>query len=310
MNVRELFNGSPKYLRAQDFVEMDLKTPPYLIAPFFPTGGTCVLFGRGGSGKTQLALTMAGAILDGGFFLSKFKARRGRVVLVEVDTPPLVMQERLRKMSSRLDLGSLGLAMYDSAVDVVEEAQRLKGTKTPPEWVKAVRSQKPDLVIIDTLRQTHAMDENDSRAPSMVKSAWRQLLGSGPALLFIHHARKVPMEFRMEDDVQGARGSGAWLDDVDCQMQMIDKGGGNRVVKWTKHRTCPEYAVPAMTTIINPETLVVELADRPTVRALELLEVGLGKKEVAQHLVKEGICTKTVAYDRVKKLQEEILDKG
>jgi len=299
MNVRELFNGSPKFIHAQDFIGMDLKTPPLLIKPFFPTGGTVVLFGRGGSGKTQLALTMAAAIMEGGYFLSKFKARKGNVVLIEVDTPPLIMQDRLRHFAKHSSLSGLGLAMYDAGIDVVEEATKAKAINQLPEWVLSIRAQKPDLVIVDSLRKTHTLDENDSRAPSLVMNAWRYLLGSGTALLFIHHARKTPIEYTAADDDQGARGTGAWLDDVDAQMQMIKKGSNNRMVKWTKVRTCEEDAVPTMAVMIEPESLLVELQDKSFARALELAQVGLDEKEIVQHLVKEGLCKQTKAYETV-----------
>lgn len=298
MNIREMFNGSPKFLLAQDFIELDLKTPPFLIYPFLPTGGTGMIFGRGGSGKTQLALTMAAAIMDGTFFLSKFKARKGRVVLVEVDTPPLIMQGRLQKLVKHSSLKDLGLVMYDSSIDIVEESQKAKAAKRRPEWAETLVSTKPDLIIVDSLRTTHSMDENDSRVPSAVISAWRHLVGSGAALLFIHHARKMPMEFMGSSDEDGARGTGAWRDAVDFQMQMVQKKDNNRLVEWTKVRTCEERDVPAMAVMIEPESLTVELQDKAMSRAVELAGVSLDRKEIVQRLVVEGLCKQSVAYEK------------
>ena len=299
MNVRKLFNGSPKFLKAQDFVEMDLKTPPFLIKPFFPTGGTGVLFGRGGSGKTQLALSMAASVMEGGFFLARYKARKGSVVLIEVDTPPLIMKGRLEQMARTRSLNGLGLAMYDAGIDVVEEAKKARASGELPQWVKELRASKPDLVIVDSLRKTHTLDENDSRAPSLVINAWRYLLGSGPSILFIHHARKTPLEFSLMEDEQGARGSGAWLDDVDVQMQLISKGENNRLLRWTKVRTCEESDVPDMAVMIEPETLLVELQNKAMTRALELALVELEEGEIVKHLVAERLCGRTKAYETV-----------
>ena len=309
MDVRKLFNGSPKFLHTKEFANMELKTPPFLVAPFFPTGGTGVIFGRGGTGKTQLALSMAMAVSEGGYFLSKFKARKGKVVLIEVDTPPLIMQQRLKHLVNAHTLDNLGLVMYDAGIDVVEEEKEARGKKEKPEWVKSILAFRPDLVIVDSLRKSHKLDENDSRAPSLVINAWRYLLGSGPALLFIHHARKRPIEFMDADDDQGARGSGAWLDDMDVQMQLIKKGMNDRLLKWTKVRTCEEEELPPMAVMIDPESLLVELQDKATTRALELALVDLGKDEIVKLLVKEQLCKQTRANEIVEHIYAEVLHK-
>lgn len=261
-----------------------------LVKPFLPTGGTGILFGRGGTGKTQIALSLTKAILEGGFFLSRFRCRRGRVSYVQVDTPPQLFADRLHRLAATTEeRAGFQPVIYDTSIDSIAAAASPK----PPQWALDIRDHHPDLVIVDSLRKVNPLDENDNKTPSQILAAWRRLVGNRPAILFLHHANKQGWNEDVPDE-DLIRGASAWTDDMDLGMFLREKAG-KVTLSWTKHRSCEEPK--SMYVEMNKETLLMQSGDRARVRALALLGVGVEKAEAAKLLVTESLCSdKVTAY--------------
>jgi hypothetical protein len=74
-------------------------------------------------------------------------------------------------------------------------------------WFKTAMDQvKPDLVVIDVLREIHNADENDSTGMKMVGDRLVSLFGK-TALLLVHHMKKIPAEVSNPDPTTYGRGS-------------------------------------------------------------------------------------------------------
>lgn len=320
-DIHELFEKGPKAFDAKEFAEREFSTPPTVVHPFFPSGGVGIIFGEGGVGKTRLALHMAMAVRDGSFFLARFRCTKGIVGLVEVDTAPSTVQDMLRKMAGLAkkegektggyyDLSGMPIALHDRAVDAIalSDAIRREGDEARPAWLEPVRTAKCSLVIVDSYRKTHRLDENDNRTPSAVIGAWRTLLGSKPALLFIHHARKdAPGFMTTRGASSSSRGASALIDDNDWSAHLYKEVGQGKetklkVLEWTKARVPGEDQMPKVLLDYDERTGLLMISDRARHRALELAEVGLERNEIVKHLVLEQVCTQGAAY----KLADEV----
>lgn len=179
--------------------------PMFLCEPLIPAAGIVLLHGPSESGKTQLALTLMKAIAEGTPFLGQFPCRQGKVLLVEVDTPDLIMQERVRRWPLAADNASRISLLTDTIGDIdVRALAQHQGNAE----LKAVQEFAPDLVVFDALRNIHQLDENDSRTTSIVYGACQRLFPRS-ALLFIHHDRKKDTQGIRHRDEE-ASGTGAW----------------------------------------------------------------------------------------------------
>lgn len=145
-----------------------------------------LLYGDPKVGKSFAALQLAEALQTGSSWLG-FPTRKSKVVYVQLDTPRNVWQTRIKDLLDKQAMSSLP-----------HFADRETLNAWPfdilnPEHLIMLREElqalQPDLVIMDTLRESHQADENDST--QMQEAIAALVAASQPAALcLISHARK------------------------------------------------------------------------------------------------------------------------
>lgn len=245
-----------------------------LIKPFMPAGGHCLLHGKRGLGKTQLAHTIALSVALGQPFLGEYEVAQDRVFYVQADMTQQLQQDRLRRI---IDAGvpatlPLRYMIFPGSFDCEAEAA------AEAAWVDDLRSYDPGLVIVDTLRKSHAREENASDSAVHVYSAWRHICGPRPTILYLHHDRKTS-ELPREDNSEEFRGSGAWLDEADLGMH-LRKGKAGPFLDWSKLRTCAEEAVKVTPLQIDADTLLMNPVDPVRSAVLAACASGAPKAQV------------------------------
>lgn len=207
-------------LSADEYLAQPRSPETWLIEPLLPTGGTMLLYGDPKVGKSyaaiQLALALSGACLD--WF--GFPVRNpGPVVYVQLDTPRSLWAERLDTLKAAgLPVERLFLADRETL-------------KTWPFNIlnddhfvllqAALLDINPLAVIIDTLRESHSGDENDSTAMQIVTS--RLVAATHPAaLVVVSHSRK-PSE-NGYDLINDNRGSSYATGAMDAICRFSKKG--------------------------------------------------------------------------------------
>jgi hypothetical protein len=241
-------------LHDREFVD-----PLMLVAPFMPLGGHCLLHGKRGLGKTQLAHTLAIDVALGLQFLGSFATLQGTVAYVQADMTPKLQQDRIRKLRAATGLRQ-GIALHyfneEGAYDCEQALER------GDDWIVKLRELEPVLVVVDTLRKSHSYDENVSNTPVAVYSHWRAIAGPRPAILYLHHDRKTNEWSVGGDRSEEFRGSGAWLDEADLGLHLCSSKAG-LYLEWSKLRTCgPQDVPPAVNLRIDPDSLLC-VADDP-----------------------------------------------
>ena len=161
-----------------------------------------LLYGDPKVGKSYAALQMAEALENGDHWLG-FSTRKSKVVYLQLDTPRNVWQDRIRQLIQK---GSL--------INMPHFADRELLNTWPfdilnPEHLIMLRDElqqlKPDLVIIDTLRESHGADENDST--EMQKAVAALVAATQPAAIcLISHSRKPSQDgdFSLMNDNRGS----------------------------------------------------------------------------------------------------------
>lgn len=247
-----------EFFRAGALHDASMPEPLFLVEPIIPFGGIVVLHGPKTAGKTQFALTLGVAVVNGTPFLNEYPCRRGPVVFIETDMTKKTLQSRVLTAPETRKLAFLHAEPFD--------VTRVARGPLPEPLVQA-QALAPLLVIVDSLRKTNLQDEIASSTPTLVYSAWKRLFPES-TLLFIHHDRKKPTnpDAYLHPE-EAARGTGAWLDDADTGLHLTrqreTKGGHLCTLAFSKCRTAEEP--PPMTLHMQEDTLLIE-PTKPTTR--------------------------------------------
>ena len=292
----------------EELCQQEFEKPLFLCDPLIPQSGIILLHGPSESGKTQVAMTLTKAILEGSSFLDQFPCRPGKVVLLEADTPMLAIQDRLRRFRKELLP-----ALRPNFKLLIDETKSLDITKlsiSPVEDVVLAQQFAPDLVIFDALRDLHPLDEIDSRTPRTVYGACRRLFPRA-ALLFIHHDRKKPTTgFRHPDEE--ASGSAAWRNasDVGLHLERFydHKEPFSHFATLRSSKTRWSERVAPVRMQMHDETLLVkptELSPSQLVAAWTREEPEIDERRIIARLLEDKKCSRATAYRVAKKAVSE-----
>lgn len=192
------------------------------IRGWIPACGLTMLYGESGVGKTFITLDMAACVACGMEWMG-CKVRQGVVVYLCGEGNYGL---RLRVAAWALDRGRTdldNLIISNRSIDI--------GAMTTSTIVKAVRDvtdKSVSMVIVDTLNNHMAGDENSARDTRMMVNACKEVIDTlGCAVVLNHHIGHG-------GDAKGrARGSSAWKASLDSSI-LVSKSGEVLAISSTK----------------------------------------------------------------------------
>jgi RecA-family ATPase len=204
-----------RILSGVDYLSQPSGPDTWLIKPLLPTSGAMLIYADPKAGKSYLALQLAQAIESGSSWLG-FPCRAGSVVYIQLDTPRNVWQDRIKtlvqagsmtQLPSFADRESLNTWPFNilQPDHLIMLREALKSVTRVNMSTGEDSLAPPDLVIIDTLRESHQGDENDSTEMQEVVAAL--VAATQPAaLLLISHSRKPSQDgdFSLMNDSRGS----------------------------------------------------------------------------------------------------------
>lgn len=164
--------------RGSEIAALNIKIA-WLIIGLIPEGAVTLFFGRGGIGKTTLAMQLLDAISRGAEIFGR-QATQRPVICVDFENSLAVLAERCR------NIGANNVLFLDSG-------------SNPPRLDRGECSQYLDLLeqypgavfVFDTLRSSQSGDENDSQAMTKVMDFLRRLRDAGATVIVLHHTPKA-----------------------------------------------------------------------------------------------------------------------
>lgn len=176
------------FVSGSDYLSLPRDPQPWVIKHLIPTSGLTNIFGKPKAGKSFAALGMAVAISTGATDWLGFPVHKsGPVAYLQVDTPRGEWAGRIARLQdNRLDISNIYFC--DMLMTPAYPFDILNGPQQ--EWLKKhLAIIEPVVVFIDTLREIHGVDENDS---TPMKNVISQLVAAclPAAIVLVSHSRK------------------------------------------------------------------------------------------------------------------------
>lgn len=197
----------------------------WIIQDLVPTSGRTLLYGRAKLGKSFLAIQLAAAVGDPTIedFMGFPIRMHGPVAYLQVDTPRGIWMDRLQQDFMPVGYSLQGLFWADTQTPDLPFPFNI--TFEGHRWLKeACASLEPVLVVVDTIREIHKGDENESGHMQNVLSLLTDAVRPA-ALLIIAHSRKQKSEpsVTTEDITAENRGSNYIVGAVDVIMRLASE---------------------------------------------------------------------------------------
>lgn len=214
---------------------LDLRTaieqaPPAIdfVLPALVAGTVGAIVGQGGGGKSFAAIQIATLVATGKDTLGlcgETKHKVGKVVYFSGEDPAEILAHRFHDLGARLD-NEAREALYENLR--VAPLVGYGANFMSKEWGAWVHEETKGarLVIIDTLRRFHNLDENNGGDMAQVLKFFEGLcLASGTTVIFVHHMSKGGAR-ENGDDQNASRGSSVITDNNRWQMNLNTMSAG------------------------------------------------------------------------------------
>lgn len=213
----------------------------FLVDPIVPLGGSLVLGGAPGDGKSWLMLQLALDVSRGEKFLGLFPTRQGGVLLVDEENPLVLVRERLTKLALGQGIVLQNLPIYFA----IWQGVKLCEPKSAEEVMKEIEKHDCILAVFDSLVRVHNRDENSATEMAKLFESIRAIMSQKVSCLIAHHNRKPGMNGG--DSAHALRGSSDIRAFADSQLS-IRRSGDQMLVtqekaRWTASITPFSFAI-------------------------------------------------------------------
>lgn len=194
------------------------KVPSDFVLPGFIAGTVGAIVAPGSTGKSMLAMQLAAYVAGASVLGNTWQpTKTGEVVILAVEDPENELYNRWTDLGSVLNENErskcdkvLVLPLFGLGFDIMRD-------DCFQELIELCTGKR--LVVMDTLRRIHSLDENDSSDMSLVVARLEQVTrATGCSILFLHHTTKSSAMNGQGDAQQASRGSSVLVDNIRYQM--------------------------------------------------------------------------------------------
>jgi archaellum biogenesis ATPase FlaH len=199
-----------KVIKGDDLLKTELPEVEFLVEGLIPKGGITMLVGNPSSGKSWLMLEIAKTVASNKLLFGKFKTKESRVLYIDEETPFLENKRRWSKLNPAPITLVDFMAMQGFRIDNDEQRKAL---------LDFIGWRNYNLIIFDSLRDIHSLNENDSLEAQRLIDCLKELTKKGASVLVSHHQRKERF-MDSKDPSQMLRGSSAILAGIDSLLSI------------------------------------------------------------------------------------------
>ena len=187
------------------------------VLPGLVAGTVGAIVSPGGSGKSALALQLSACIAGGPDLIGLGPIKFGQTAYLPGEDPEIAVCHRLFALGEKCDQvhrEAMAQNLY------IEPLERYSVNILEDEWFNYVTqiANGRRLLILDTLRMVHQLDENDSSAMNQVVGRMKTIAATtNCAIVFLHHTSKSSALNDQGAEQQASRGSSVLVDNIRWQ---------------------------------------------------------------------------------------------
>ena len=187
------------------------------VLPGLVAGTVGAIVSPGGSGKSALALQLGAYIAGGPDLIGIGPVKHGQTAYLPGEDPEIAVCHRLFALGEKCDQGHREAMAKNYYVEPLE---KYTVNILDDEWFNYITqiANGRRLLILDTLRMVHQLDENDSSAMTQVVGKMKTIAATtGCAIVFLHHTSKSSALNGQGAEQQASRGSSVLVDNIRWQ---------------------------------------------------------------------------------------------
>lgn len=187
------------------------------VLPGLVAGTVGAIVSPGGSGKSALALQLSAFIAGGPDLVGMGPIKHGFAAYLPGEDPEIAVKHRLFALGEQCSPGHRE-AMANNLY--IEPLEKHSVDIMQPEWFEFIKKVATGrrLLILDTLRMVHQLDENDSSAMTQVVGRMKTIAATtGCSIVFLHHTSKSSAMNGQGAEQQASRGSSVLVDNIRWQ---------------------------------------------------------------------------------------------
>ena len=205
-----------RFYQLDEYLDLPREPQPWIIQGLVPVAGLVNVYGKPKTGKSFLTLDWAKAVAGGQQSWHGYAVQKsGPVAYLQVDTPREEWARRLTQVKQLCARDGVPLWIADMWLVPQFPVNVLEPGDPTIAWLTAqLRQLQPVMIVIDTLREVHSGDEDNS---TVMRNVISSLVGAcrPAAIVLVTHARK------------GA--SGGWQADAAADDMMDENRGSSYV---------------------------------------------------------------------------------
>lgn len=190
--------------------------PLEFVLPGLVKGTVGAIVSPGGAGKSAFALQLT-AQVAGGPDLMGLNVSQGQSTYLPGEDPESVLCHRLFALGETCNQEQRESVSKNLYIEPMEKSQV---NIMHPEWFDYLREAAigQTLLILDTLRTIHLLDENDAGAMTAVIGKMKEIAATtGCSIIFLHHTSKSSALNGQAAEQQASRGSSVLVDNIRWQ---------------------------------------------------------------------------------------------
>lgn len=221
---------------AIDILALAQKKPEKIdyILPGLVAGTVGAIISPGGAGKSAFALQLAAQVAGGPDLLGLGEITSGSSAYIPGEDPELIIQHRTYALLEHCSPDHL---QNLNDLLLIEPLDHCEIDILQPDWFERFIGFATGrrLLIIDTLRMVHDLEESDSGDMKRVVARFRMIAAkTGCAVVFLHHTNKISTFTGAGGEQQASRGSSVLVDNIRWQgylRGMTEEEAPNHSVK-------------------------------------------------------------------------------